>query len=192
MYIRYNNGVPEYFSSFCPRQIRLDHYVVTVFSGSSYVGGHASIFLEHFGRNGAGQETLIIDLRITAGAMRVNTETCQYAGSGPNGQREMIDTLPLPKGGDIDLIAGTNHRCYDASTFQRDALLRAVDRFSNKMGNGRYSYAATGGVLGWIGSLPGQRGINCADFIIKVLNEAKIANRKYGLVDLPSRIARSR
>ena len=61
----------------------------------------------------------------------------------------------------------------------------AVIRFRNKVNNGRYVYNHHGGLIGRISTGHGVRGVNCADFCVKILTEARVGNLVGGLFTIP-------
>ncbi len=160
------------------------HSVLTILSGSTGTGGHASMILEHFDDQGSPKSTLL-DLSAGAAGISINKTPAQILQANGN-----VINMTLPKGGDWAELTKTHHRCFALTAVQTAALLAAVQRFKDKVSNDRYVYRAPGGVLGRLSSLPGTRGVNCADFIIKVLGEAGITKIGYRLVDTPFRVAK--
>jgi hypothetical protein len=62
----------------------------------------------------------------------------------------------------------------------------AVDRFGAKVSDGRYKYSEPGGLVGRLGGIGhGRRGLNCADFCVKVLTEAGVGHLVSGLFTTP-------
>ncbi|WP_137128270.1 hypothetical protein [Roseomonas sp. HF4] len=83
-------------------------------------------------------------------------------------------------------IATTKHHSYAINTDQTIRMMQAFQRFEGKVADGRYVYSFPGGKLGRaLGALKGQRGVNCADLILKILNEAGIANVSDNFVNTP-------
>lgn len=157
--------------------------VLTVFSASKGTGGHASMFLERF-RNGE-PECLLIDLTEGGGAISIVKSKAQII----KGDQSVIN-MSLPKGGDPEALRGAHYHCYVLDGTRTEAVLAAVEKFKNKVQKGRYVYRAPGGVLGWLSSVPRTRGVNCADFVIKILRDAEVKNVAYLLFDTPFRVAK--
>jgi len=178
------------------KEIKLDNYLLTVLSGSSWSGGHAAMFLEHFDAYNL-PETLMIDLiSFGGGSIQINIEQaqvglstsiidCTYTLANTN---ETHTGMPKSQ----ERLVHSHHRSYYINAKDRDRFMTAVRRFARKVDDGRYVYVTPGGLLGRIGSGIGKRGINCADFVIKVLNESGIANRYNTLFTTPSRVAKVR
>ena len=187
-----------FWSSFdANKSIKVNKYALTVFSGASWTGGHASMWLEHFESDNASLgETKMIDLIAFGSEIQINIEIAQVGLTNAildnDWSYQNTDTTfkGLPKT-QVQLIK-SNHRTYDITSAQRDAVLTAVARFARKVSKGRYVYSLVGGGLGRVFSLPGRRGINCADFILKILNETGIGNRYSLPFNTPSRLAKRR
>jgi hypothetical protein len=75
---------------------------------------------------------------------------------------------------------------------QGDAILNAAQRYRAKTGAGRYKYSLPGGFVGRLSTAfkPGEHGVNCADFAIKILREAGVARVKSYVFNRPARIAK--
>lgn len=190
------NGIIKTSWPHQPDVIDANHAVVTVLSGSSGTGGHASLFLEWIspltetitfpGMLGAKRTVLgrpemwIIDLTANQNTLGINWTILHYVENGQFKDRHFKQ----------DAWYGARHtHSYDANRIQAATLWTACKRFMTKIGQNRYVYRQAGGVLGWIGSRPGQRGVNCSDFVIKVLRESGIAHINYKLYDTPIRIS---
>jgi hypothetical protein len=156
--------------------------VLTVLSGSSGTGGHASMFLEHI--QAGLPRTELIDLTMGPAGISISRSPAQIVQA--NGT---VINMSLPKGGDWAELTRTRHHSYVLQSYQKDGFNAAVARFKTKVEQGRYVYRAPGGVLGYVSSAPGTRGVNCADFVIKVLKEAGITNIGHRLFDTPYRVA---
>jgi len=98
--------------------------------------------------------------------------------------------MSLPKGGNPVELSQSHRHCYTIDAQTTVDVIAAVARFKAKVQAGRYVYRAPGGVLGYVASKPGTRGINCSDFVIKILREAGIRNVAYLLFDSPYRLAK--
>lgn len=157
--------------------------VLTVFSASKGTGGHASMFLERF-RNDE-PECLLIDLSEGGGVISIIKTKAQII----QGDHSVIN-MSLPKNGDPEALRRAHYHCYVLDEAKTEAVLAAVEKFKNKVKSGRYVYRAPGGVLGWLGSVPRTRGVNCADFVIKILRDAEVTKIAYLLFDTPFRIAK--
>ena len=179
-----------YFTSF-PASLRSgvsgvidqNHAVVTVFSGSSGSGGHTSMFLEMF-ENG-NPKSYFIDLTTNGTAISISKSPAQIFP--PNGN---AINMSLPKGGNLLALARSHHHSYPITGAQAAALLLAVQRFKDKVQAGRYAYVKPGGAIGRVLTRPGKRGVNCADFAIKVLSEAGITNISSLAFNTPYRVAK--
>ncbi|MHC5005210.1 MAG: hypothetical protein ACYTJ0_19060 [Planctomycetota bacterium] len=163
--------------------IDADHGIVTVVSGSSKTGGHASLWIERL----AGGEPEMIELELT---------TSGYFFTVPDINVEIYQGYEGGEAWDLEYekqqwcLNCTRHS-YDATTAQTHAIMQAVTRFQNKNASGRYRYVLPGGHVGRLFTAPGRRGVNCADFVMKVLAEAGIDDVACMLVDLPRRLTRT-
>lgn len=187
------NGEKWYSSFLNEVEVKRDQAVITVLSGSSF-GGHASMYVEYQPRREGFPKMLKCDLGTVDGSrdgrVWTNKIPVQYIENG-----EIMSTN-LPKMTNNNTpVAGTSglesahHHSYVVDDTQTSRFLDAVDRFEQKAKGGRYLYSKPGGALGAIFSKPGRRALNCADFVIKVLNEAGIADIGYRLFDTPYRVA---
>ena len=86
-------------------------------------------------------------------------------------------------------LLNTHHTCYKINSIQSARVLMAARRFSDKAKSGRYSYQHGGGIKARLQTRPGTRGVNCGDFVIKVLREAGIASLGYKYLSTPYRVA---
>lgn len=163
--------------------IDAQHSVLTVFSGSTGSGGHASMFLECM--DAGNPKCQLIDLTMGGGVISIIKSPAQII----KGDNSVIN-MSLPKGGDPVALSAAHRHSYAIDAAATAAVIQAVDRFRNKAKAGRYVYRAAGGVVGRLSSRPGTRGINCADFVIKILREAGIKKIAYLLFDTPYRVAR--
>lgn len=65
-------------------------------------------------------------------------------------------------------------------------LEAAFQNFDRKNTKGRYVYSKPGGLLGRaIGALSGQRGVNCAELVMKMMHDAGIAYVQDKLFNTP-------
>jgi hypothetical protein len=119
----------ELHSSFAPRQIRFNHYVVTAFDD------HEVLFLEHIGRGNLPETRLIHPVALGEG-LNVRLITCQTSRPSGIGGFEFIERRRLPK--------GARFRCYEADNRQRDLLLKAVEKVRVKISGNRFRSQPTG------------------------------------------------
>jgi hypothetical protein len=137
----------------------------------AFAGGHSVMYLEYI--NGLGSAvTRKIDLI--------------YNDAG---NPQIRDHAP-----EIDTVSSTraahyNYKGYPMTLSQQLMLFAEVRRFTAKAQNGHYLYRVAGGAIGRIITPPGKRGVNCADFIIKVLNDAGIARIRSSIFNTPARVA---
>jgi hypothetical protein len=98
------------------------------------------------------------------------------------------DWTITPDGGNVTVVSGSSGFGKHASLFLEyyeipflqsplDTLTRVkapIQEFKRKSEEtGRYTYVAPGGVLGFMFSKIGQRGVNCAGFVVKVLDQGE-------------------
>ena len=94
---------------------------------------------------------------------------------------------------DIEMNKDTNlqvpfnlyYRSWVVDPIKVVALRNAVNRFRTKVNGGRYEFNHQGGLIGRLTSGPGKRGVNCADFCVKVLTEAGVGHLVSGLFTTP-------
>ena len=129
-------------------------------------------------------ETLAVDLGTSGGgSVNVNVLPVQrMLGSH-------LVNFGMPKDGKLEDLARSHHHSYSLNPQQKSNFLSAVARFKAKNDAGRYRYRVPGGAVGWLTSKPGTRGVNCADFVIKILTEAGIETMRHRIYDLPKRVA---
>jgi hypothetical protein len=163
--------------------IDAQHSVLTVFSGSTGSGGHASMFLERI--ESGKPKCYLIDLTEGGGVISIAKSAAQII----KGDNSVIN-MSLPKGGDPLKLSAAHRHSYAIDAERTEAVILAVDRFKKKAAAGRYVYRVTGGALGRMTSRYGTRGINCADFVIKILRDAGIKKVAYLLFDTPFRVAK--
>lgn len=89
-----------------------------------------------------------------------------------------------------DILEGrmgtTKHHSYRLNHRQARAVDAAFQKFKQKNAGGRYVYCREGGALGRVLNVfKGQRGVNCADLVIKILNDAGIVKVLDGLYNSP-------
>jgi hypothetical protein len=193
---------------------------LTVLSGSKGTGKHASMIIECYinakrvldGLNIGDQKrakrkldtqgikygivdddripaTMVVDLVETDTGIEVNVETSQVYDLLKTGD---IHNITVLKNTDWNDATGKHTRTFDLNRDKEAAFWRAVEKFKWKISEGRYVYRYAGGALGWLSSLPGTRGINCADFVIKVLHEMGVSKIHYGLFDTAYRVAKAK
>jgi hypothetical protein len=177
----------DWRSSFPPADgesdiINVNQSILTVFSASKGTGGHASMFLESLD-NGK-PKCQFIDLTTDQNRIKISITPGQMIT--PKGE---VINLSLPKGGDPEKLRGSHYQCFVLDREKHEAVITALGKFKLKVDAGRYVYRAAGGALGWISSVPGTRGVNCADFVIKVLRDAGVKKIPHLLFDTPFRVA---
>ena len=188
MYLHQN----KYYSSFMsimdhPQGISDDLQVLTIRSGSSGDGGHVSMYLEKTEPTAPGCfSTQMLDLTAMEGHDEpiIKIEHVQLWNS--NGILS-IDKLDK-KRGPSELIK-THHSCYKINSIQSQKIIAAAERFRKKVREGRYTYYQEGGIKARLATRPGTRGVNCGDFVIKILKEAGIAMLGYKYKSTPYRVA---
>jgi len=164
-----------------------DLQVLTVRSGSQGDGGHVTMYLEMtepLVAGGVGTQ------QIELTAMEGNPEpiiTIKHVQLG-NAQGQLVMDNLDAKRGPAELLK-THHNCYKVTADQSARVLAAAKRFQTKAKSGRYVYHRQGGIQARLATRPGTRGVNCADFVIKILNEAGIANLGYKYTSTPYRVA---
>lgn len=72
------------------------------------------------------------------------------------------------------------YRSFVINNEQRAEIPKEAIRFDLKVMADRYLYRHPGGAIGWMSTHRGQRGINCADFVIKIRKSAGVADIKSG------------
>jgi len=162
----------------------------TVASYKSLTGGHAMLYLEFIDVMG-----FAVTRKIHLLAGLGGSQQAESAGSGSSASGSGINQITI-EDEETDVGRESDRRNndyyyqgYPMTDAQRAALEAAVLRFKTKVNAGRYSYRIAGGVIGRLTTRPGTRGINCADFIIKILEEAGITRIKSEIFNSPARIA---
>jgi hypothetical protein len=164
--------------------------VLTVVSGARGTGSHVTMFLEYL--KGGVAVTRMVELRQNAGDIIINWLKIQEmtATGGSNFPTPDNDPITaLIHGDHFDLLAGKRHQSYRLEGAQKLHFTKAVKKFKTKVDNGRYRYVVLGGALGWVGTLPTTHGVNCSDFVIKILKDSGIANLGHRLYELPKRVS---
>lgn len=167
-------------------EITPEQAVVTVLSGSQGDGGHVSLFIEMVEPNHTfSLKTMMLDLT-TANQVdpAITIGTAQIVNT--NGA---LIKQNLPKDGDPVKLNQSHHASYTTTTVKAMAVIAAAERFRQKVAAGRYSYHREGGIKARLSTLPGTRAVNCADFVIKILNEAGVAKLGYRYRSTPFRVA---
>ncbi len=152
------------------KEIKQNHGQVTVTSYISRTGDHSAMIMEYC-------------LRGTPVTRKVHL---QYDETGI-----VINEEPPQINDDASRDATQYHyTCYDMSDSQRTQLEDAIRKFKTKNASGRYTYRLAGGVIGRLTTRPGKRGVNCADFIKKVLGDAKIVMFSESAISMPKTVAK--
>lgn len=143
---------------------------VTVASFKSLTGGHSMMYLE------------FIDIMGFAVTRKI------HLLAGPNGIE--IEDQETEVNQESDCRANDYYyKSYTLTDAQRAGVEAAALRFKAKNANGRYTYRLAGGTIGRLTTRPKTRGVNCADFVIKVLDEAGVTRIKSKIFNTPARIA---
>jgi hypothetical protein len=178
-----------------PEPLFANNAVVAAASYQGLTGGHAALYLEQIEPSG---DAVLTKIHLTAGAEGSGTAETAGSGSFASGSTGSlsIDIDIEEKERNVDTPDDDHRGSYlryqsyvitDASV---TSLKFAANRFKFKNNNGRYRYRLGGGAVGWLLTRPGTRGVNCTDFVIKILKEAGIANIKNAIVNAPRRVAR--
>jgi hypothetical protein len=163
---------------------------VTVASYKSLTGGHSMMYLEFIDTMGFAVTRKIHLLAGLGGSQEAESTGSGSSASGSGVNEIEIEDEETEVNKESDRRANSYYyTSYPMTDGQRAALEAAVLRFKTKNANGRYSYRIAGGVIGRLTTRPKTRGVNCADFLIKVLDEAGIARIKSKIFNTPSRIA---
>ncbi len=188
----YKNG-DRWMSEFPPVRgietpVEDNHSVIASTSYGGMTGGHSAMYLEYMD----GDDAIVYKIHLTAGLG--GSEQAESTGSGSSashGVNEINIDIEEKEVNEEHRDRGTtlHYQSWVITNAQFNAFLSAVEKFRNKVAMGRYSYRLAGGAVGWISTRPGKRGVNCADFIIKVLKEAGIANLGSKLINTPKRVA---
>jgi hypothetical protein len=173
-----------------PTLVQDNNSVVAVTSYHGLTGGHSAMYLETIDATG---DAVVFKIHLTAGlGGSQNLESTGSGSSASGSGTNEIDINVEPKEVNTesrDRSQNLHYQSWAITNVQYNALVQAVDRFKAKVGRGRYTYRLAGGVAGWLSTMPGTRGVNCADFCIKVLKEANIANISNKLINTPKRVA---
>ncbi|WP_426956883.1 hypothetical protein [Muricoccus radiodurans] len=163
---------------------------VTVASYKSLTGGHSMMYLEFIDIMG-----FAVTRKIHLLAGLGGSQSAESTGSGSSASGSGINEIEI-EDEETEVNKESDRRAadyyytgYPMNDAQRASLEAAVLRFKTKNANGRYTYRLAGGVIGRLTTRPKTRGVNCADFIIKVLDEAGITRIKSKIFNTPSRIA---
>jgi hypothetical protein len=161
--------------------------VLTVRSGSQGNGGHVSMYLEMTEPLVPGGVCTILMELTAVQNIAQPIISIKHVQLGNAAGVMVIDNLDA-KRGPVELLK-THHKSYIITAAQSAAVITAARRFEVKANNGRYIYHQQGGIKARLSSRPGTRAVNCADFVIKILREAGIANLGYKWVSTPFRVA---
>jgi hypothetical protein len=168
----------------------------TVASYKSLTGGHAMMYLEYIDETG-----FLVTRKVHLVAGLGGSQQAESAGSGSSASGTGINEIEIldeekgvfhPSSKDAvdeDRADDYYYTGYPMTDAQRASLDAAIRRFIAKNAKGRYTYRIAGGVIGRLTTARKTRGVNCADFIIKVLDEAGIAHIKSKIFNTPSRVA---
>lgn len=171
------------------RRIDRDEGQATIASFRSLTGGHAMLYTEYLDTRG---NAITRKIHLLAGLGGSAGAESTGSGSSATGGTNEIEIQEEAKSfnEESDVRAGSFYYTgYPMTSGEREALNAAVRRFKVKVANGRYTYRLAGGVIGRLTTRPSMRGVNCADFLIKVMAEAGIATISSRFFNSPSRIA---
>jgi hypothetical protein len=140
-------------------------------------GGHAYCYVE---RIQSGLAEMIRFELVTPGHGRVQLSQSRIQNKRISGQGlEDADY-------ELRHLATTKHHSYPISAHQATRIVGAFMKFDQKNARGRYVYSKPGGLLGRaMGALTGQRGVNCADLVMKMMSDAGIAYVQDKLFNTP-------
>ena len=148
-------------------------------------GGHASCYLEYVDRNKSGR----FEFRMTrydlwlAGHGKVTIRTDDVQTFYYHDKASTIEGLVQKLDGYKENM---KHHSYRITLAQAHAVQQSVDKFVRKIKSKRYVYSLAGGHLGRVTNfLRGKRGVNCADFTLKILSDADIAVVHDKLINTP-------
>jgi hypothetical protein len=147
--------------------------VVTICADSaSGTGDHARVWVEY-----ADSDTVAhmweLDLTEDGGNVKVRISDRQAGDTHPEWfDRDRGEHLSLRTSRDEGL-----------------AVVAAARRFDRKALAGRYIYSHPGGLIGRLFTRSGKRGVNCADFVVKILEEAGVVVFSPCPVNLPIALA---
>ena len=187
-----------WYSEFPPNQrndqvVKFDAGGLAVTSYDNLTGGHAAIYLEFVDDKGAAH---MWKLHMRAGLD--GSEQKESTGSGSSGSSSpgsgLNQIFVLLEEKEVNGESGKRgeslvYQSFVVTNAEIDAVLKEARKFEARVADGKYVYRLAGGRLGKISTLPGQRGVNCADFCIGVLEGARIANLEDKLFNTPRRVA---
>lgn len=164
---------PPWVSSQMPAVVLNDATaVITVYSFGGAIGYHASIYLERVQDDKP--YSYVIDL--VSPPIQINIHNAQ--------QLDQAGNLPVGLG----VPAGQRQQSLQITGQQALATLAAARRYQAKVNSGHYSYLKAGGLIGRLGGEAGTHGVNCSDFVMKVLKEAGVHNYMRLLFSTPGGI----
>lgn len=170
--------------------------IIAVTAYDTLTGGHAAFYIESVDKKG---NPCMYKLHLTAGLegsdQMESTGSGLTASSSPgSGTNQLYVTLEQKEMNEEDRHrrAGLRHQFFVVTNDEIKAVVQAAEQFKAEVAKGKYVYRLPGGFLGRLTTLPGQRGVNCADFCIEILKRAKIANLKSRIVNTPSSVAKTR
>ncbi len=185
----------KWYSEFPPvrgvnQEIKYNQGVIAVTSYGGLTGGHAALYLECIDKSG---DATVHKIHLTArlaGSGELESTGSGSSASGRGTNEVYINFEPKEKNEESrDRGTTLHYQSFVVTNEKILAVLRAVRRFKDKVAQGRYTYRLAGGTLGWLTTRPGQRGVNCADFCIKILKEAGIKDLGSKFINTPKRVA---
>jgi len=156
-------------------QITAAQAVVTVLCYQGRTGGHAALYLEHIEL--PSHDAVVQKIHLTAEKQKVVNIVINIDIEEKERNEEHMGRYN-----------GTLFHSWPITPVMVTSLLFAANRFKFKNEAGRYRYRLAGGAVGWLSTRPGTRGVNCADFAIKILGEAGIQNIPSHLFTTPRRV----
>jgi hypothetical protein len=167
--------------------------ILAVAAYDTLTGGHAAFYLEFIGDKGV---ACMRKLDMTAGVR--GSERMETTGSGSigsfsprTGTNEIYINFEAREVNQDTRDRGANmvYRSFVVTDAEIEAVLREAEKFEKDVAKGKYVYRLAGGQLGNWMAKPGKDGVNCADFCIKILNGAGIADLGSKFFNTPRRVA---
>jgi hypothetical protein len=185
----------RWYSEFPPvrgvaKEVKYNEGIIAVTSYGGMTGGHAALYLEHIDDYG---NACVYKIHLTAGLGGSGKLESTGSGSSASGSgtNEVYINFEPKEVNEESRDRGTtlHYQSFVVTNEKIYAVVAAVSRFEAKVARGRYTYRLAGGTLGWLTTRPGKRGVNCADFCIKILKEAGIADLGSKFINTPKRVA---
>jgi len=170
--------------------------VLAVTANENLFGGHAAILLESVDQHGDARVRLIDLTAEIGGSQELERIGSGSAGSytsnsGTNEVTITIRDIPVNEKY-FAVIERLDFQSFVVKNAEIDSVIREAEAFQRAVKDGKYVFRKYGGKLAKSTSSRGKVGVNCADFCIIVLRQAKIANLDDRLVNTPIRVAGGR